>query len=50
MAVRTEGEDAPWIVRVTVVDPEKNKIDMIWIDGKYNGQWKLGGQNEKGKI
>ena len=42
VAVRTEREeDAPWIARVTVVYPEKDAIDVIWMEGKYNGQWKV---------
>ena len=42
VAVRTEREeDAPWIARVTAVDPGKDKLDVIWMEGKYNGQWKI---------
>ena len=42
MAVRTEREeDAPWIARVTTVDPRKDEIDVIWMEGKYNRQWKV---------
>lgn len=42
VAVRTEKEeDAPWIARVTAVDPGKDNVDVIWMEGKYNGQWKV---------
>ena len=42
VAVRTEREeDAPWIARVTAVDPGKDNVDVIWMEGKYNGQWKV---------
>ena len=42
VAVRTEREeDAPWIARVTAVDPGKDAIDVIWMEGKYIGQLKL---------
>ena len=42
VAVRTEREeDAPWIARVTAVDPGKDAIDVIWMEGKYSGQWKV---------
>ena len=42
VAVRTEREeDAPWIARVIAIDPGKDKVDVIWMEGKYNGQWKV---------
>lgn len=42
VAVRTEREeDAPWIARVTAVDPGKSAVDVIWMEGKYSGQWKV---------
>ena len=39
MAVRTE--DAPWIARVIAVDPRKDEIDVIWMEGNYSRQWKV---------
>ena len=42
MAVRTETkEDAPWIAKVMNVGPMKDDIDVIWMDGDYNKQWKV---------
>ena len=42
MAVRTEREeDAPWIARVIAVDPRKDEIDVIWMEGNYSRQWKV---------
>ena len=50
VAVRTEREeDAPWIARVTAVDPGKNAVDVIWMEGKYSAWTMESGQNEKRK-
>ena len=50
IAVRTEREeDAPWIAKVTAVDPEKDEVDVMWMEGKYNGQWKVA-QVRRGRV
>ena len=42
MAVKTETKkDVPWIAKVINVDPIKDDINVIWMDGNYNKQWKV---------